>query len=339
MGRWSRVSTDASIGNDIINAAIKEKATANLLRNSNLAPISQTANDAATIAIKQSNWKQVEEIVNSSVGKTSSGAADKSLKAGGKNGTGVTTQKIYTDSNGNPIEELVGNGRRGKVTSNAEQALATPNFVLVGKPYLEQSSVIKPGTTVQLNQSQRLANGEVLPEGSVITTSDNIFKATLPDGTIKKGNVNLIYPQARLNHSIEIGKVIGEYSAIKPGSLNEDMAKTFSGSRYKEVVLDKDTILFRAGTDKIPLGQYFSLEEPLGIMQSRIDKAIPPVWPNGGKSPIDTVFAVKVPAGTKVYVGEVGSQHHAFVGGTQQIIVVKPWEIQGIEIISKRKLK
>ncbi|SAM66047.1 Probable hemagglutinin-related protein [Cardiobacterium hominis] len=254
-------------------------------------------------------------------------------------GTSVTTQKIYTDSYGNPIEELVGNGRRGKVTSNAEQASATPNFVLVGKPYLEQSSVIKPGTTVQLNQSQRLTNGEVLPEGSVITTSDNMFKATLPNGTIKKGNVNLIYPQARLNHSIEIGKVIGEYSAIKPGSLNEDMAKTFSGSRYKEVVLDKDTILFRAGTDKIPLGQYFSLEEPLGIMQSRIDKAIPPVWPNGGKSPIDTAFAVKVPAGTKVYIGEVGSQHHAFVGGTQQIIVVKPWEIQGIEIISKRKLK
>ncbi|MFC0035793.1 hypothetical protein [Cardiobacterium valvarum] len=46
MGRWSRVSTDASIGNDIINAAIKENATANLLRNSNLAPISQTANSA-----------------------------------------------------------------------------------------------------------------------------------------------------------------------------------------------------------------------------------------------------------------------------------------------------
>ena len=163
------------------------------------APSFLWSNDAATIAIKQSNWKQVEEIVNSSVGKTSSGAADKSLKAGGKNGTGVTTQKIYTDSNGNPIEELVGNGRRGKVTSNAEQALATPNFVLVGKPYLEQSSVIKPGTTVQLNQSQRLANGEVLPEGSVITTSDNMFKATLPNKTIK-GNIALTYPQVRLSH-------------------------------------------------------------------------------------------------------------------------------------------
>ena len=74
-------------------------------------------------------------------------------------------------------------------------------------------------------------------------------------------------------------------------------------------------------------------------MQSRIDKAIPPVQPNGGKSLIDTAFAVKVPAGTKVYIGEVGSQHHAFVGGSQQIMVVKPWEIQGIEIISKRKLK
>lgn len=166
---------------------------------SSIDDLARSFQGAAAIASKQSNWKQVEEIVNSSVGKTSPGTADKSLKAGGKNGTSVTTQKIYTDSYGNPIEELVGNGRRGKVTSNAEQALATPNFVLVGKPYLEQSSVIKPGTTVQLNQSQRLANGEVLPEGSVITTSDNMFKATLPDKTIK-GNIALTYPQVRLSH-------------------------------------------------------------------------------------------------------------------------------------------
>nr|WP_315178340.1 hypothetical protein [uncultured Cardiobacterium sp.] len=38
-----------------------------------------------------------------------------------------------------------------------------------------------------------------------------MFKATLPDGTIKKGNVNLTYPQAQLPHIIE---------PIKPGKIN-----------------------------------------------------------------------------------------------------------------------
>ena len=64
---------------------------------------------------------------------------------------------------------------------------------------------------MQLSQPQQLANGEILPKGSVVTTSDNMFKATLPDGTIKKGNVNLTYPQAQLPHIIE---------PIKPGKIN-----------------------------------------------------------------------------------------------------------------------
>ena len=73
---------------------------------------------------------------------------------------------------------------------------STTNFELVGTPYLKQSPNIERGTTVKLSQPQQLANGEILPKGSVVTTSDNMFKARLPDGTIKKGNVNLTYPQA-----------------------------------------------------------------------------------------------------------------------------------------------
>lgn len=42
-------------------------------------------------------------------------------------------------------------------------------------------------------------------------------------------------------------KVLGEYSAIKPGPLDNDLAKTFSGAKYQEVVLKEDTILYRGG--------------------------------------------------------------------------------------------
>ena len=110
--------------------------------------------------------------------------------------------KPITSFGKKPSKSIAG----GEATSNP-----APNFELVGTPYLKQSPNIERGTTVQLSQPQQLANGEILPKGSVVTTSDNMFKATLPDGTIKKGNVNLTYPQAQLPHIIE---------PIKPGKIN-----------------------------------------------------------------------------------------------------------------------
>lgn len=136
-----------------------------------------------------------------------------------------------------------------------------------------------------------------------------------------------------------LGKVEGSYSAMEPGPLPDSMAGTFSGGRYKVVVLENDTLMHRAGTVDQPLGQFFDLEPPQGILQARIDKAVLPEWPGGAKSPIDTSFEIKIPAGTKVYVGEVGSQGGVYVGGTQQVIVQKPWLIEGVEVIGTRPLQ
>ena len=135
------------------------------------------------------------------------------------------------------------------------------------------------------------------------------------------------------------GKTLGEYTAIKPDPLTDDLAGTFTGGKYKEVVLQQDTILYRAGTADKPFGQFFSVESPQGVLQTRIDKAVLPQWPGGGTSPIDSSIAIKIPAGTKVYVGEVGSQNGIYVGGTQQIVVPKSWTIKGTEIIEVKPLK
>lgn len=67
-------------------------------------------------------------------------------------------------------------------------------------------------------------------------------------------------------------------------------------------------MLYRAGASDKPLGQFFSSEPPVGVAQTRIDKAVLPEWPGGAKSTIDTSFKIKIPAGTRVYIGEVGSQ-------------------------------
>ena len=136
-----------------------------------------------------------------------------------------------------------------------------------------------------------------------------------------------------------LGRVTGNYSAIEPGPLANNLAETFSGGRYTTVTLQNDTILYRAGTADQPLGQFFSKEPPTSVLQTRIDKAVLPEWPGGGTSPIDTSFAVKIPAGTQVHVGEVGTQSGFYIGGTQQIVVPKPWTINGVQVIDSSPLK
>lgn len=135
-----------------------------------------------------------------------------------------------------------------------------------------------------------------------------------------------------------MGKVISSQSAVESGPLDPALAETFAGGRYKVVELSQDTILHRAGTADRPFGQFFDVEPPKGVLQTRIDKAVLPVWPNGAKSPIDTAFGVRIPQGTRVSVGEVGIQNGFYIGGTQQIVVVKPWEI-GAEVVSSSPLK
>lgn len=86
------------------------------------------------------------------------------------------------------------------------------------------------------------------------------------------------------------------------------------------------------------MGQYFDPAPPSSEIQTRIDKAVLPVWPGGGKPPIDKAFEVKIPKGTQVYVGEVESQGGAFVGGSLQVVVLRPWEITGVDVIEATPL-
>ena len=51
------------------------------------------------------------------------------------------------------------------------------------------------------------------------------------------------------------------------------------------------------------------------------------------------MFKVKIPAGTTVHTGKVGSQGGHYVGGTQQIVVERPWEIEGVQVLGSWPLK
>lgn len=69
------------------------------------------------------------------------------------------------------------------------------------------------------------------------------------------------------------------------------------------------------------MGIYYSTEAPQGVLQTRIDKAILPIWPNGDKSNINTGFLNMIPRGTTIYEGLVAPQGGIFLGGTPQIYI------------------
>ncbi|TSJ59691.1 type VI secretion system tube protein Hcp [Atlantibacter subterranea] len=144
---------------------------------------------------------------------------------------------------------------------------------------------------------------------------------------------------SQLNKLHVLGKVEGEYSAINPGPLNEWLAETFSGGVYKEIRLTDDTVFFRGGTHSVQLGRFFSYETPQGIIQTRMDKALLPVWPDGKQSPLDSYHVISIPEGTKIYVGQVSYQTDLYAGGTEQVVIPAPWDIPGVKILHSGAIK
>ncbi|MFC3932563.1 hypothetical protein ACFOSE_07295, partial [Streptococcus dentapri] len=128
-----------------------------------------------------------------------------------------------------------------------------------------------------------------------------------------------------------------------PGPLVEHPStpnRNFYGGRYNVSTLERDTILYRAGSSDNPMGQWFTVEAPNSRAQVRIDTAVKDIWMNpdgsySGQSPIDKVYKIKIPKGTTIYDGPVGSQGGIYLGGIgkQQIFIDSPWNIEGVEVL------
>ncbi|MBC2055047.1 hypothetical protein HCJ57_00810 [Listeria booriae] len=150
-----------------------------------------------------------------------------------------------------------------------------------------------------------------------------------------------------------------EFNSMNPGPLAELRKQpnaNFYGGRYNVKVLDEDTILYRGGQSgglTVPgkennrFGQWFTATPPESVAKVRIDSAVKYQWivPNtgvlDGKSVLDAVYQIKIPKGTTIYEGPVGYQGGHYLGGINQyqIYVDKPWDIEGIQVISEKSLK
>ena len=262
---------------------------------------------------------------------------------------GVTALQDLADSKEMYVARAVSGTQvvSGIVAVDAGAALsATGVGALIGVPMAGIGAYSYTEGVNDLSQDYVYSNGDrVLDSFSLAThQGDNniLADAALDIGlNVAGGAVAKIaakgYSVAKVGDDV-VGNVNGTFDAFNLGPLKDDLAGTFTGGRYQSITLANDTTLYRAGTLQQPLGQFFSTDAPTGIMQTRIDKAVLPVWPNGTKSTLDTVFEVNIPAGTQVHVGEVSSQGGVFVGGTQQIIVQEPWTIDGVSILNSRVL-
>lgn len=141
------------------------------------------------------------------------------------------------------------------------------------------------------------------------------------------------------------------YNAIEnPGplaSLPNTPAANFFGGRYNSTVLTEDLVLYRGGKVGEPLGQWFTREAPESLAQIRIDSAVKSQWIDPktgiltGSSPIDNLYAIKIPKGTTIYEGPVGYQGGVHLGGlnTNQVFVQTPWKIPGVQEMWSRPIK
>ncbi len=129
------------------------------------------------------------------------------------------------------------------------------------------------------------------------------------------------------------GPKLNQISATPPPlirTVDDDPAANFMNREYTSRFLAEDTVLYRAGESGRPFGSWWSTDAPTSVEQVRNDKAILPEWPNGGKSPIDSAFEVRFPAGTAVYEGITAPQTAAdgtvYPGGTSQVHIKESWD-------------
>ncbi|MCA9176399.1 MAG: hypothetical protein KDB14_18055 [Planctomycetales bacterium] len=114
------------------------------------------------------------------------------------------------------------------------------------------------------------------------------------------------------------GEIRGHHTAMSPGPLRPDIAATFSGARYAEIELSEPLHLYRVwdpqGSAR-EVGGYWSLDPNLGT-SAIIDLALFPAANRAVR-----LTSIEVPMGTVLYVGEVGAQRAAMVGGGSQVVL------------------
>ena len=132
-------------------------------------------------------------------------------------------------------------GNLSKIVRKAEAP--SGKAVPVGEARIPQSLQAVKGTTVTLAQEQRLANGELIPKGSVVTWSDNAVKVVRPDGIKKifnskilEGSTASVYESKQLINSQQLISIWQNNPQSIWGLSAVRIAEHFNNAGYKATV-------------------------------------------------------------------------------------------------------
>lgn len=126
------------------------------------------------------------------------------------------------------------------------------------------------------------------------------------------------------------GQVRAMYGATSENiPLRESLAKTYSGARYVEILLEDSLAANRVwapGTHAFEKGGFWSLYKAQGSLQARIDQALLIEWAELVEKPWLTSQATRlstmeIPAGNSIFFGEIGMQTGGFPGGASQFLI------------------
>jgi RHS repeat-associated protein len=144
-----------------------------------------------------------------------------------------------------------------------------------------------------------------------------------------------------------------QFDMMNPGPLSSmpsNPAANFFGGMYNTIILESDLILYRAGKSgggSNALGKWFTWKPSSSVAKVRIDSAVKAQWIDAktgiltGESVIESIYAIKIPKGTKIYEGPVGYQSGVYLGGVNmtQIFIPEPWNIRGLQVLKEESIK
>ena len=190
----------------------------------------------------------------------------------------------------------------------------------------------------QLTAPGVTATGDTVPAGSVVYTNSGKYWVFTPDQKLPVASGNVTFADYTFN------------SAVNPGPLAElpnNPASNFFGGQYNSVSYPAGTILYRAGVEGQPTGNWFTTSPAESITQVRINLAVKPQWIDSATgilqatSPIDTIYGIRFPNDFTAYGGPVGYQDGVYLGGQNfyQLFVPGTRTMDGLVVVFKEPLK
>ena|GEM_PF-1891610 len=145
-------------------------------------------------------------------------------------------------------------------------------IIPIGESYIPSSPRAVKGTTVTLAQEQRLANGELIPKGSVVTWSDNAVQVVRPNGSKRVFNSRdweqKALPKPQLPKDYGYDPNIGKNNPITDGGKISAKRARWTYSEETNPPITNEYLVRKYGAENVQQGGGRFLETRERVLQN-----------------------------------------------------------------------